>query len=307
MDILSDTLSALRTGRPASVRTDARAPWGLRFPPVAGAGFHVVLQGSCLLVPPDGPPVPLGPGDVIFLRSGCQHLLCDDPASPVRDFTPDPDDAGSPVGRITVGGAGARAVVLCGAYHLDVARHHPLLGDLPEVLHLPARVGWHQVLRSAIDQLSTELVRPTPGSDAVVVSLIDLLLVLILRAWYDEQSPDRVEGWAAALTDPVIAPALHAMHDEPGRPWTVESLGDRAGLSRAAFARRFSAVLGEPPLSYLTTWRMTTAARLLRDTDTTLHGIAESAGYTSEFAFAKAFKRRYDVPPGTYRRQHRAS
>lgn len=307
MDILSDTLAALRAGRPVSVRTEAHAPWGLRFSPIAGAGFHMVAQGSCYLMPPHGDPVRLGPGDLVFLRQGSGHGICDDPASPMHDFVPERATDSSPIGRYTVAGPGAQTLMLCGSYQLDVERPHPLLNELPEVLHLPARPGRHPELRSAIEQLCRELDRPRPGSDAVVTALIDLLLLYILRAWYDEQPPDRTEGWAAALTDPLIAPVLRAIHDDPGRPWTVESLGDEAGLSRAAFARRFNALVGEPPLTYLTTWRMTTAARLLRETDTSLSGIAERTGYTSEFAFAKAFKRQYGIPPGAYRRQSRAA
>jgi AraC-like DNA-binding protein len=305
VDILSDALAALRTGRPVSVRTEARAPWSVRFQAVAGAGFHVVLQGTCQLLSPGRESVLLGPGDVVFLRKGGEHVLCDDPTTPAVEFRPEQVDASSPIGQLTLPGTGARTVLLCGAYRLDVAEPHPVLADLPDVVHLPARPGRHLALRSAIEQLAAELAEPRPGSDAVVAALIDMLLLYILRAWADEQPARPGHGWAAALTDPLIAPALRAIHQDPGQPWTVRSLGERVGLSRAAFARRFTALVGEPPLTYLTSWRMTAAGRLLRETTTPLARIAELAGYSSEFAFGKAFKRRYGVPPGAYRRQHR--
>ncbi len=307
MDILSDILTTLRTGRPSSVRTQGSGHWGLRFRTIAGAGFHVVLQGSCLLLPPAAAPIRLGPGDLVFLRKGSGHTICDDLASPVEEFVPERDDPISPIGRITVGSGELQTVLLCGAYQLDVNLPHPLLAELPHVLHLPAVPGRYPSLRAAIDQLSVEVERPRPGSDSIVASLVDLLLLYVLRAWHDQQPADESGGWAAALADPVLASALHAIHNDPGFPWTVESLGQRAGLSRAAFARRFTAMVGEPPLTYLTNWRMTTAARLLRETDGALSSIAKQTGYSSEFAFAKAFKRRYGTAPGGYRRDSRAA
>ncbi|MFD0262325.1 AraC family transcriptional regulator [Kitasatospora indigofera] len=307
MDILSDTLEVLRTGRPMVSRTEAHAPWALKFQPVSGAGFHVVVEGHCHLLPPHGRPLALGPGDIVFLRRGSGHVLCDLPDRDPVDFVPARVDRSSPIGQVTVDGPGPRTVLVCGAYAIDVDRPHPLFGDLPEVVHLPAVPGRHPVLRSAVDQLCAEFHAPQPGSDAVVTALIDLLLLYILRSWYAELPKERTRGWTAALTDPAVAPALKAIHDDPGHPWTVESLGTRAGLSRAAFARRFASVVGEPPLTYLTNWRMATAARLLHHSAAPLSTVAQHTGYTSEFAFAKAFKRHFGAPPGAYRRQVRTA
>jgi AraC-like DNA-binding protein len=262
VDVLSDAVTAMRTGQPHSGRVRRPVPFGMRNPPVAGAGFHIVLQGSCWLFPPDGPPAD-----------------------------------------ISTDGSAAATVMLCGAYLLDRSRTHPLLDDLPEVIHLPARVGHHPGLRAAVDLLGGELEQPRPGSDAMLPALLDVLLLHILRAWFDEQSAHGVAtGWAAALRDPAVAAGLRAIHSDPGRPWTVAELASHAGLSRAAFARRFAALVGQPPQAYLTWWRLTLAARLLHDTDAPLATVARMVGYTSEFAFAHAFKRELGLAPGGFRR-----
>ena len=187
--------------------------------------------------------------------------------------------------------------MLCGAYEIDPAQVHPLVHDLPEVIHLSPT----DELRAAVGLLTAELEHPRLGTDAVVPALLEMLLLYLLRRWYAEQ-PAAPTGWAAALRDPVTAAALHAMHEDPGRPWTVATLAAHAGLSRAPFARRFNALVGRPPLAYLTWWRMTVAARLLRDSDATVATVAHRVGYASEFAFATAFRRRHGSAPGRFRR-----
>lgn len=276
MDVLSDVITAVRTGRPHSARSERQGPWAVRHELFAGAGFHLVLEGNCRLDPPDGSAIELRAGDVVFLPRGSAHALSADQSS-------------------------ARTVMLCGAYLMDRARPHPLLTELPELIHLPTRFGRHPELRAAIELLTTELERPGPGGDALLPALLDALLLYLIRAWLDDHGDDHA-GWSEALRDPAVRTALHGIHTTPAHPWTVAELGDLAGLSRAAFARRFTALVGRPPLGYLTWWRMTTAARLLRDTDLPLRSVAERVGYASEFAFSAAFKRELGQAPGTYRR-----
>ncbi|GHC68813.1 AraC family transcriptional regulator [Streptomyces flavofungini] len=301
----------MRTGRPASVRTLGSAPWGLRLPPVAGAGFHVVLSGECWLVPledaPQLAPVALAAGDVVFLRNGRGHILADDPATPAVEEQPEQYSAGPVLGTVTIGGDGPRTSLLCGNYHLDQARPHPLVGQLPEIIHLATGNGRHGELSAAVQLLKAELESPRIGSAGIVPALIDSLLLYILRAWLEDQAPATAQGWAAALGDRAVAPALSAIHQTPAAPWTVQSLAQRVGLSRAAFARRFTHLVGEPPMAYLTRWRMTTAATLLRETQAPLTTIAARTGYSSEYAFAKAFKREHGQAPGHYRRQTHAA
>ncbi|GIH90556.1 AraC family transcriptional regulator [Planobispora siamensis] len=304
MDMLSDVVAVMRTGRPRSARVAWHAPWGQRFPSVPGsAGFQVILQGACWLVPPSGDPVALNVGDVVFFPHGHGYGLADDPSTPLAGPACDPLEEAEPFVSDSVGHGGPVTVTLCGGYRLDPRHAHPLLGTLPEMIHLPARLGRHPELRAALDLLGSEVGDPRPGADTVVPALLDVLLLYILRAWFEERPVGApVTGWAAALADPAVGAALDAVHRDPARAWTVQTLADRAGLSRAAFSRRFTALVGRPPLTYLTWWRMTVAARLLRESDAVLGEVAARAGYTSEFAFANAFKRRYGVAPGRYRR-----
>ncbi len=306
MDVLSDAITAMRTGRPHSSRREKYAPWGMRFDASDGAGFHVLLRGSAWLLPAEGEPVALAAGDVVFLAHGRGHALASGVDVPLEEVRPLADGswpAPQPPPRARE--SAPDTVLLCGAYMLDRSRAHPLLSELPEVVHLPARVGAHRSLRAAVELLGAELEEPQPGSDVIVTSLLDTLLLYILRAWWlrERHGSGHPTGWAAALADPAVAAALRCIHGTPAHPWTVEELGARAGLSRAAFARRFTTLVGTPPLAYLTWWRMTTAGRLLREDDTPLRTIAQRTGYTSEFAFAKAFKRQYGVAPGHYRRR----
>jgi len=301
MDLFGDTLAALRTGSPVATRCECHAPWSMRLPAFAGAGVHVVADGSCVLVPKGGNPLRLGAGDLVFLSRGGQHRLCSDPALPPRDYTHDRIAHGAAFGELQIGGPGERTVLACAAYKLDVTSSHPLVASLPEVIHFPASAERGQALEISIRQIIDETADPRATSASIVVALVDVLLLRILRAWHDKLPAERATGWAAAVADPAIAPALRAIHDSPAVSWTVETLARESGLSRAAFARRFKSVLGESPLAYLTGWRMTTARRLLRETELPLSVIAERTGYGSEFAFAKAFKRESGRAPGNYR------
>lgn len=302
MDVLSDALAAMRVGQARSARTEVRAPWGLRFPQVGGTTFHVLLRGRCWLLPKDGEPVPMAVGDVTFLRNGTTVALADDPGTPLRDFRPERWRPGQTIGRVDVEGPGERSLLICGAYQLGRTRPHPLLAELPELLLL--RASETPGLATTVALLGEELEQARPGQDGVVPALVDALLLLILRGWLERSARDEAAlGWPGALADAAIGGALAALHDDPSRAWTVAELGDQVGLSRSAFAQRFTSLVGEPPLTYLTWWRMTVAGQLLRESDAPLSAVAQRVGYASEFAFAKAFKREYGIAPGRYRRE----
>ncbi|GAA5165378.1 AraC family transcriptional regulator [Amycolatopsis dongchuanensis] len=281
--MLSDVIGAVRTGRPFANREDRHGVWRTDFAAFSGIGFHLVLEGSCRMVTPGAAPIVLHAGDVVLTPRGTAHALTD-PGTGVDET----------------------AQLLCGAYQLDRTRLHPLLGDLPEVFHLRARAGGHPQVSAVVALLGGELTAPGLGADAAIPGLLDLLLLFLLREWLTEEPGRDAAGWCAALTDPVVGEALRCVHGDPVRQWTVEELGARAGLSRAAFSRRFAALVGQPPMAYLTYWRLTIGARLLRETDLPLPAVAQRCGYSSPFAFATAFKREHGVAPGRYRARHQA-
>jgi AraC-like DNA-binding protein len=302
LDLIGDAVAAMRTGRPQVARALLHAPWGLRFPPAGAIGVQVILKGSAWLMGPDGSdPIALGAGDIALIRRHATHALADDPATPLWDAdyaTHVPADHWPADGRALDPATGG-TVMMGGTYDLAGARAHPLFADLPDVVHLPARVGVASELRTVVDLLGAELDRDLPGTSAATPALLDLLLLYALRAWFE--APQAPSGWARASRDPELSVALRLIHDHPQHAWTVAELGARCNLSRAAFARRFTELTGQPPLTHLTWWRMTVAARLLRASDYSLSAIAEQVGYGSEYAFSKAFRRELGLAPSRYR------
>lgn len=294
MDVLSDAIAAMRTGEPSSNRLRIGSPWCYSFAAYDGAGFHVLLRGTGWVIPERGEPLPLGTGDIVLLPHGSAHVLSGSPR--VRNAVPFETAVADPSGEVDA---------LCGKYRLDRSRAHPLLAELPEIIRLPAHVGRHPELRAAIDLLGGEVNHDRPGRNAAVSGLLDLLLVYAVRAWLDdsaaETGAEAEAGWPRALHDPRIAAALEHLHTDPARPWRIEDLARSVGLSRATLARRFTTLTGQSPMAYLTWWRMTTAARLLRDTDLPLPSVAAQVGYASPYAFSHAFKRHSGLPPAHYR------
>lgn len=294
MDVVSDAISAVRLGHPSSHRVRARGSWCARLDPYDGAGFHVVLKGSCWLLPDGGVPVLLGVGDSVLLPHGTGHVIAD---------SPEAAEKAEPFERWA---ARARSVepaeteLLCGEYRLDCSRLHPLLTELPEVVHLPSRVGSHLELRAAIDLLAGELDERRPGACIALPSLLDLLLVYLIRSWLTEATAGT---WPRVLGDPVTAAALRALHTDPAAPWSNDRLAAEAGVSRPTLARRFTSLVGRPPMAYLTWWRLILAAGRLRTTADTLATIATRVGYGSPYALSHAFEREFGVTPGRYRAQ----
>ncbi|KPI25425.1 transcriptional regulator with only HTH domain, AraC family [Actinobacteria bacterium OV320] len=292
MDVVSDAISSVRTGRPHSDRLAVSGSWCTRIAAYEGAGFHVVLAGSCWLLPEGGTGIPLGPGDVALLPHGAGHVLADGPvdaataarAVPFEEVRP-PHTAGD-------------VELLCGKYRLDRSRTHPLLAELPQVVHLAIRADRPSELRGAVDLLAHELDGRRPGSSLALPSLLDLLLVYMVRAWLARAATGT---WPAVLGDPVATAALRALHADPAAPWTNDSLAARAGVSRATLARRFTALVGRPPMAYLTWWRLTLAAARLRETDAPLAAVARETGYGSPYALSHAFSREFGTTPGRYR------
>ncbi|MEV4286331.1 AraC family transcriptional regulator [Nonomuraea bangladeshensis] len=299
MDVVSDAISAVHLGHPWFQRVRASGTWCARLDAYDGAGFHVVLKGNCRLVTDGGASVSLGVGDAVLLPHGTGHVIADarlDAEVAARKAVPFEQWLGETSPRARPDRDGTE--MICGRYWLDCSRMHPLMTELPEVVHLPSRVGTHLELRAAIDLLAGELDEARPGSCVALPNLLDLLLVYMIRAWMTETTSG---AWPSALGDSVTAAALRAMHSHPAAPWSIDRLAAEAGVSRPTLARRFTALVGRPPMAYLTWWRVILAATLLRDTKETLAAIADRVGYGSPYALSHAFQREFGTTPGRYR------
>ncbi|MER5310883.1 AraC family transcriptional regulator [Streptomyces sp. NPDC002773] len=303
MDVVSDAISAVRVGRPSSQRVRIGGSWCTRLAPYEGAGFHVVLEGGCWVLPDGGEPVALGAGDAVLLPHGAGHVLADAPVDTegLARAVPFERWSDGTVERplLTAAHEGRPVVeMLCGKYRLDRSHVHPLLAELPPLVHLPHRAESSPELRAAIGLLGHEAGERLPGSGVALPSLLDLLLVYMIRSW---AAVSTAGTWPAALGDPVTATALRALHTDPAAPWTIDRLAAEAGVSRPTLARRFTALVGRPPMAYLTWWRLTRAAALLRDTPDPLASVARRVGYSTPYALSHAFRREFGTTPGQYR------
>ena len=302
MDPLTDVMELARVTGAVLAHLVAHEPWGLAVDPQPGAAFHAVLAGTCWLHAAPASPRRLMPGDVVLLPTNLAHTLSSTPDAPMAPLEMTiRTGARTPEGAIELPGEGAATRLLCGAYDYDHEVAHPLLSLLPGALHLTAGATPDDgAVVTTLRLLQLELGGGEPGSRAAVARLIDLLFVQIVRAWLST-APDGEVSWLRALHDPVVARALALLHQQPQKAWTVEALAAETHVSRAALTRRFTKLVGTPPVSYLTRWRMDIAAKRLRSTDDPVAVIADAVGYTSEYAFSRAFSRARGQPPGRYR------
>jgi AraC family transcriptional regulator, alkane utilization regulator len=308
-DVLTDVLETVRVGAACYGRVEAAAPWGIGVEAdEEDAKFHVVLRGECWLEVADQEPVHLNGGDLVALPHGHAHTLRDALGSPVRPLS---ELITAPTGKcqaaITTGGDGVTATLVSGSFHFEDRRNNPLLAVLPPLIVLPGELGRNvHWLEPTLKFIACEAVSERPGAQTVVSRLADVLFIQIVRGFLATLPPG-ASGWLGALGDSQIGSALGLIHQSPELDWTVQSLAARVAMSRSAFASRFARLVGEPPLAYVTRWRMQKAAGLLRQSSATLADIAERVGYDSEAAFSKAFKRAVGSAPGAYRRAAKAT
>jgi AraC-like DNA-binding protein len=307
-DVLADVLAVARLGATAIAQAELVPPWGLEIDPIAEAHVHVVQRGSCWLrTTEQREPVQLTSGDVVLLRAGVGHSICDEPRT-----TPAPHrDVLAVMPRRLAALPRSRAhettLVLCAKYLVEEVGPHPLLASFPPLVHIPAREAQRHVqLQLVLELLRHEAIDGGRGSELVVPRLVDSLLVFVVRAWMESQ-PAGAGGWFGALRDPAITKALSLLHERPDVQWSVEALAREVAQSRATFARRFAALVGETPVAYLTRWRMCVAAKLLAESDLALDAVASRVGYDTVAAFSKAFHRSHGAPPGRFRRARRAA
>jgi AraC-like DNA-binding protein len=306
MDVLTDVLETLRARAACYARVIAAGPFAFALARSEDARFYVALEGRAS-VSVDGDVIGLEAGELVLLPHGTAHSVHDQPdteARPLAELLGGCDRSGPAA--LELGSGGARSVLVCGRIVLDDGAHHPLLPVLPKVIALRSRDGHAaEWLAPTLAFLASESRTALPGARTIVSRLADILFIQVVRA-HITSAPDQVSGWLGALRDPQIGSALGCMHEDPAHPWTVESLAQRVAMSRSTFAARFTEIVGEPPLHYLTRWRMQRARSLLREGREPLSEIAARVGYDSEAAFSKAFKRAVGEAPGAYRRTSRA-
>jgi AraC-like DNA-binding protein len=311
MDVLSDLLHRARARNALVRQLIQRPPWSLTFadaPPltvVATLGGHASIR----LDDAGAAPVRLAAGDIALISGTSRYTIADGPSTPPqvvvhggKKYVLDGGEAAgahrSLAPRTYGDGLPGATIMLRGAYALRGDVGDRLLDMLPPLAVVPAGPR----TRAALDLLATEVACDEPGQDAVLNRLLDLVLVLALRAWC-ARPQSAPPAWYRALADPAIGDALRLLHEDPAHRWTVAELAAKVGMSRAAFAARFTSLAGRPPLTYLTGWRMTLAADLLRDTQDTIATVARKVGYEDAFAFSVAFKRARGVSPSVWRRQ----
>lgn len=330
-DTLSDLLRSVRLRGAVFYFVEGMSPWVAEAPsgtaliPIIMPGvehlicFHGLAEGSCWAALGGEAPIRMAAGDLVLFPRGEAHVMSSAPGLRAREdaddflFAPRPPqlpyvlDARAPdvtTARLD-GGGREHATLICGFLGLDARPFNPMLAALPRVLHVPGRAlgadSWVTAfLRTAVAESSVK----RPGGEAVLERMSEMLFVEVLRRYVDSL-PAEDTGWLAGLRDPVVGRALSLMHARPAHPWTLERLGTEAGLSRSSLHERFVHFIGQPPMQYLTSWRMQLAAGRLRDTDAKVMDVALDVGYESEAAFCRAFKRIVGVAPGTWRRERR--
>ena len=313
MDDLAGLLDGPRARGAFALRSVMSAPWCLRIVAESPVTVIALISGEAWIVPDEGEPVLLEPGDVAVTRAPDHYNVCDSPTtSPTVVIHPGQrccDVDGVSVKEEMTHGVrtwgndpSGSTVFLVGAYeHLSNISDR-LLRALPPVLSV-SHEEWDSPL---VPLLREEVVKDEPGQAAVLDRLLDLLLTAVLKAWFARRKADTPVWWRSQ-GDPIVERALRVIHDDPAHPWTMGELASRSGASRASLARRFRDLVGEPPMTFLKNWRMALAADLLCEPGETVGTVAEKVGYATPFAFSAAFKRVRGVSPQEHREMARSA
>ncbi|MGW1579391.1 AraC family transcriptional regulator [Streptomyces sp. NPDC002338] len=306
-DPLAGLLEGPRARGAFMIRACFDPPWAVRVQDHAPLTVMLVVRGDAWVVPDDGEPIRLTAGDLAMARGPGAYTCADNPDTAPQALVLPDGECAYPDGRSLNGSMdlGVRTwgdrldgstVVLIGTYTMDGEINGRLLDALPPLLSLTDDV-WRCPLTPL---LMDEIARDEPGQEVVLDRMLDLLVIAALRAWFSRPET-AAPAWYRALADPVVGRVLRLLQDDPAHPWTVAALAAKAGVSRAALARRFTELVGEPPMTHLTGYRLALAAELLRDTDDTIAAIARQIGYGSAFALSSAFKRVHGRSPQEHR------
>ncbi|QXQ12791.1 AraC family transcriptional regulator [Skermania piniformis] len=301
-DRLGEALYLVRMRGVFYSQTDATAPWGLDLPPFADClAFHVVTHGHCRLEVADSPPVLLRAGDLALVPHGRGHLLRSEAGAAIIGRVDELPQlmVSEHYSLLRCGGGGAATTLICGVVGFDEPAVGRVLDVLPPVIHVEPGDAQARI-QDAVRLMTAELRELRPGGEAVTTRLADILVIEAIRSWL-ELDPAAHSGWLGALEDPQIGRAIGAVHRNPGGPWTVESLAREAAMSRSAFAARFTELVGESAMRYVTRYRMELAQARLARGDTTVAEVARNLGYLSEASFSRAFTRATGSTPGALR------
>lgn len=297
MDPLSEVLSLLRLESFISGGFPLQAATGLEFRQHPGIKCYVVVDGSCWVSVAGGQEATrLKSGDCVFLPSGAPFCLATAPDSPRSPFIPPDKESGA---TLTMQAPQDGAFILGGRFTFSSAHADILLHSLPPLIAVTDGIG-QKIMRNAMECLREELRFPQPGGDLIAQQLVQIMLVQALRVFL-QQERDGQTGWLFALADPQLNAALGYMHKEPAFPWTLQELANRVGMSRTIFTKRFKSRVGTTPMKYLSRWRMLCAGERLRNSRDSITQISLSAGYDSDSAFGRAFKKEWGYSP----REHR--
>jgi len=303
-DPLGEALHFLRMSGTLYCRSEFTAPWGLDLPPMPDSlMFHIVTLGDCWLEVEDLAPCHLQVGSFALVPHGRGHRLVSKPgAEAVGLFDVPTEHISERYEVLRQGGAGAPATLICGAVRFDHPAAADLLRLLPPVVTIETwRSPDLEWMQTTLRLMASEASALRAGGETVITRLADILVIQAVRAWIDQHA-DAQPGWLAALRDPNLGRVIQQIHQSPGRPWTVDTMAREAGMSRSAFATRFTMLVGEPAMRFVAKWRMNVAVAALRDDRITIAAVAEQLGYDSEAAFSRAFKRVIGRWPGEVRR-----
>lgn len=313
MDLLSDILSMMKLSGTLYFRTSFTSPWSIKVPPFQDvARFHYAHRGRCFVrVEGEAKAVLLDQGDLIIIPRGASHTLFCDPTTENQAVQLDRvvEEAGfTGNGTLVYGefGTNHETQLVCGHFAFDKDANHPLIDALPPYIHIrnygESSGNW---LENTLRVIGAEAGRGGMGGDLIALKLSEIIFAQALRTYLETASEHRPV--LAGFSDLSIARVLQAVHEDPSHAWTLDNLAETAGMSRTAFAVRFSDRMAMTPLAYITLWRMQLARRMLADTTAPIIEVAERAGYQSEAAFGRVFKKQFDVAPATYRRQFQAA
>jgi AraC-like DNA-binding protein len=321
MDAFSEILSGIKMHGAVFFTAEFSAPWGLSMPAAnvmaaklaPGAEhlvtYHLVIEGGAVVELADGQCTELRPGDVVIFPHGDPHHMSSGKGAirPFPNYGINAKIKSRDLSPLHAGGGGETSRFVCGYMTCDPYLSRPILNGLPPVFKVNIRTDrsghW---LENSILHLVEEAASGRVGSEAMLAKLSEALFVDTLRR-YVAGLPDQQMGWLAGARDPIVGKSLGLLHGRIAHPWTIADLADEVGISRSALVERFTRYLSDPPMTYLTRWRLQLAARALEKTSRGVAEIAADVGYESEAAFNRAFKREFGQPPGRYRSDHKSS